>query len=43
MFPYCLKYKKSINQKVLKTNNGKTSLFLQCAICCGTKSRFKKE
>ena len=48
MLSYCLKYNKklkSINLKVLKTNNGKTMIFSKCAICGSKKSRFiqKKE
>ena len=46
MLSYCLKCKKnteSINQNVLKTNNGKTMILSKCAICGSKKSRFIKE
>ena len=46
MLSYCLKYKKnteSINQKVLKTRNGKIMILSKCAICGSKKSKFIKE
>ena len=46
MLSYRLKYKKStesINQKVLKTTNGKTMILSTCAICGSKKSKFIKE
>ena len=33
----------SINPKVSKTNNGKTMVLSQCAICDSKKSKFIKE
>ena len=46
MLSYRLKCKKStesINQKVLKTTNGKTMILSTCAICGSKKSKFIKE
>ena len=47
MLSYCLKCKKknteSINQKVLKTTNGKTMILSKCVICDSKESKFIKE
>ena len=46
MSSYCLKCRKntkSINQRVSKTNNGKTVILSKCAICGSKKSRFIKK
>ena len=46
MLSYCLKCKrktKSINPKVLKTNNGKAIILSTCAICGSKKSKFIKQ
>ena len=46
MLSFCLKCKKhaeNINPKVSKTNNDKTMLLSNCAICDRKKSRFMKE
>ena len=46
MLSYCLKCKEnteSINPKVLKTTNGKTTILSKCAICSSKKSKFIKE
>ena len=46
MLSYCLKCKKnteSINPKVLKATNGKTTILSKCAICGSKKSKFIKE
>ena len=46
MLSYYLKCKKnteSINPKVLKTTNGKTTILSKCAICSSKKSKFIKE
>ena len=45
MLSYCLKCKKnteSINPKVLKTTNCKTTILSTCAICDSKKSKFIK-
>ena len=45
MLSYCLKCKnntESINPIVSKTNNGKTMMLSQCAICGSKKSKFIK-
>ena len=45
MKSYCLKCRKNteiINPKVSKTNNGRTMLLSECAICGSKKSRFIK-
>ena len=42
---YCLKCRKhteNINPKVSKTNNGRTMVLSNCAICGSKKSRFMK-
>ena len=41
MKPYCLKCRKdneNINQRVSKTNNGRTMILSKCAICGSKKS-----
>ena len=38
-----LKNTEKINPKILKTNNGKTMLLSECAICGSKKSRFMKK
>ena len=46
MKSYCLKcrkYTKSINPQLSSTNNGKTMILSQCAICNGKKSKFIKQ
>ena len=46
LWSYYLKCKKnteSINPRVLKTSNGKTTLLSKCAKCGSKKSRFMKE
>ena len=46
MLSYCLKCRKNtenINQRVLKTSNGKAMILSKCAICGGEKSKFIKE
>ena len=46
MLSYCLKCKKnteSLNPKVLKTTNGKTTILSKYAICGSKKSKFIKE
>ena len=46
MLSYCLKCKKnteSINPKVLKATNGKTTILSKCAICGSKESKFIKE
>ena len=46
MSSYCLKCRKnteSINPRVSKTNNGKTMILSNCAICGTKKSRFIKK
>ena len=46
MSSYCLKCKKNtenINQRVSKTNNGKTMILSKCAVCGCKKSRFFKK
>ena len=46
MLSYCLKCRKNtenINQRVLKTSNGKTMILSKCAICGSKKSKFIKE
>ena len=46
MLSYCLKCKKnteSINPRVSKTTNGKTTMLSKCAVCGSKKSKFIKE
>ena len=46
MLSYCLKCRKNtenINQRVLKTSNGKTMILSKFAICGSKKSKFIKE
>ena len=46
MSSYCLKIRNntwSINPRVSKTNNGKTMILSNCAICGTKKSRFIKK
>ena len=46
MLSYCLKCKgntESINPRVVKTRNGKTTILSKCAICGGKKTKFVKE
>ena len=46
MSSYCLKCRKnteSINTRVSRTNNGKTMILSNCAICGSKKSRFIKK
>ena len=43
MLSYCLKCKKNtenVDQKVLKTKNGRAMLPSKCAVCSSKKSRF---
>ena len=46
MLTYCLKYKentRSLDSKMLETNNIRLMLSLKCAVCGKKKSRFMKE
>ena len=43
MLAYCLKWKKNVNTKLLKTKNRRTMLLLKCAACSIKKSRFMKK
>ena len=46
MLSYCLKCRKNtenINQRILKTSNGKTMILSKFAICGSKKSKFIKE
>ena len=46
MLSYCLKCKKnteSINPRVSKTTNGKTTMLSKCAVCGSKKSKYIKE
>ena len=46
MLFYCLKCRKNtenINQRDLKTSNGKTMILSKCAICGSKKPKFIKE
>ena len=38
----CWKHTENINPKVSKTNNGRTMVLSNCAICGSKKSRFMK-
>ena len=43
MLAYCLKWKKNVNTKLLKTKNRRTMLLLKCAACRIKKSKFMKK
>ena len=46
MISYCLECKKnnkSINPKVIKTKNGRTTILSQCDVCGSKKSRLIKK
>ena len=43
MLIYCLKCKRNIDSKMVKTKNGGLALSSKCAICGNKKSIFMKE
>ena len=46
MLPYCLKCKKNmknVDEKIMKTKNGRFMLSSKCAVCGSKKSKFIKK
>ena len=46
MQTYCLKHKrntKNIDEKMIKTKNGRLGLSSKCVVCSSKKTRFMKE